>query len=147
MMSKLRWADRPWSYEIYRFLAFILFLGLGICIVLAWYSVIGISQEAPQSLKLTELEHTKLLLLQEKAKNASAQAALIRQAYERNQQEGKALQDEQVTLLDQICQAHGLAAHECMLAPTGDSLTKKPGAPVGASTSPAVTDSKSAPKK
>lgn len=74
---------------------------------------------------LTELEHTKLQLIQEKLKTVAATAALIRDSYDKNQQEGRQLVTEQTLLLDSICQAHGMKPNNCQLAPDGNHVTVK----------------------
>lgn len=123
MINKLKWGDRPWSYEIGRLIFFALLVAMALMI--GWLAAPASGQDAA-SLKLSELEKTKIQLYQEKAKNLSAEAALIRQAFEKNQQEARSLQTEETLYLDTVCQAHGLTPAQCTLAPGGDALSKKP---------------------
>ena len=97
-----------------------------IAVLLYVYAPTLFGQDPPkaQSLILTELERTKAQLIVEKQKSNSKTAALIHNAYDQNQAEGKALAEEATALHDQICQAHGLDPANCDFS--ADGLAVKP---------------------
>jgi hypothetical protein len=101
-------------------------LGMLVGAFIAWRNTPA-EQKSPQkdAAVLTDLEHTKLELALEKQKTNSAQAALIRKAYEENQAQGKQLQDEAKALSDATCTAHGIAPADCEYAPDGLSVHQK----------------------
>lgn len=99
-------------------------------IVLSLILMVGMAlkAQAPKtsdSLSLSELEKTKLQLVQEKQKSNAAQAALIRQAFTQNQEEGRKLVEQEQQLIQQVCGSHGLSAEECSLGPDDSTLIRR----------------------
>lgn len=102
-----------------------LILIFGALLVIIGTAAVFCTAQAPDSGRLSELERTKLELAGEKQKTNSAQAALIRNAYEQNQAAGQQLQNDAKTLSDSICTAHGVDPAECEYSKDGLSVHAK----------------------
>jgi hypothetical protein len=122
--NKPRWPEPRPEFEVHRKIE-ISHVALLIAIVAMLFVVTLGNLRGQDTNTLSELEHTKLQLIQEKLKTQAANAALIRASYENNQQEGRQLVTEETLLLDQICRAHQLEPHNCQLAQDGNHVTTK----------------------
>lgn len=114
MKTELKaWWDRNW-------------VAMAILLTIVAVSLaVSLKAQDVKGLDLTELEKTKLQLLQEKQKNQTTRASMIMQAYQQNQQEGQALKAQAQDLSNAICQAHGLKADTCTIAADNSRVVAK----------------------
>ena len=107
------WWDRNW-------IAVVILLT-----IVALSLAVSLKAQDAKGLGLTELEKTKLQLLQEKQKNHTTLAAMIMQSYHQNQQEGQTLKAQAQDLSNAICEAHGLKAEACTIAADNSRVMEK----------------------
>ena len=87
-----------------------------LCAGIVLLSVAGLFAQASLT-ALSELERTKLQLVKEQQKNNQAQAQLIYQAHAQNQKDADTLAQQERTLTQTICKAHGLTPDTCRISP------------------------------